>query len=161
MVLPSGGHFDGDGHSISNLQLDKKHLNFIGLFGNLKDGSVSSLHLVSIAQLYGGKYVGAITGYLQNGSIQGYSASGFKLEAIEHVGGIVGSAVDSTIDSCVNNISVELILGGSHKVGGIAGSSYITGAISSDIDIFKNCINNETVDCSNDDYDNCTGGIVA
>ncbi len=91
------GNFDGDGHTISNLNvktIDDANALYGGVFGRIYDGSVKNL-TVDGAKIISAKYAGAIAGVL-NCTAEGGSSSVTNCHALNveiiglQIGGIVG-----------------------------------------------------------------------
>lgn len=131
---PFAGTFDGNGHKISNLYVDRADK--AGLFASVYGASIKNLTVE-----------GTVVGPSSNGSdptgvggIVGYSTSQILIEncvsnvnvssSCENTGGICGyvNDVDSVIRNCVN-------------IGNIESNSDKTGGISGNPDIVYNCAN--------------------
>ena len=138
------GHFDGDGHTISNLNvktIDDSNALYGGVFGRIVDGSVKNL-TVDGATVVTAKYGGAIAGLL-NCTADGGSSSVTNCHAFNvnvrgvQVGGVVGRSSQKKcskdqlkITGCsATNITLGVIStddfaspdNGNHFVGGIVG----------------------------------------
>ncbi len=114
------GIFEGNGHSISGLQLDGDGSN-TGLFRYLTETAVvRDLHITGIITPGGsGSTVGGIAGS-NAGTIEKCSFEG-KVSGIDNVGGLVGiNQLTGVIDRC----SASGTVNGNHFVGGIAGSNH-------------------------------------
>jgi uncharacterized repeat protein (TIGR02543 family) len=127
------GRFDGDGHVISGLFINKPGADYQGLFGSL-NGGVSNLGLVDVT-ITGKDRVGGIAGFVHGGgSIDNCYSTG-DVSGTSGVGGIAGVVDNSSIDNCYSTGAVS----GTSGVGGIAGvvnnsssieNCYSTGAVS-------------------------------
>ena len=119
------GTFDGNGHKISNLYVDRAGR--AGLFASVYGASIKNLTVEGT--VVGSSYTGSdITGV---GGIVGYSFSQILIEncvsnvnvssSCENTGGICGyvNDVDSVIRNCINIGNIE---SGSDKTGGISGN---------------------------------------
>ena len=125
---PFAGTFDGNGHKISNLYVDRADK--AGLFASIFGASIKNLTVE-----------GTVVGSSSNGSditgvggIVGFSTSQILIEncvsnvnvssSCENTGGICGNVngVDSVIRNCVNIGNIE---SDSDKTGGISGNPYI------------------------------------
>ncbi len=138
------GHFDGDGHTISNLNvktIDDANALYAGVFGRILDGSVKNL-TVDGAKIISAKYAGAIAGVL-NCTAEGGSASATNCHALNaeiigvQVGGVIGRSSQKKctkdqlkITGCsAINITLGVLTtdhfasvdNGNHFVGGIVG----------------------------------------
>jgi len=136
------GSFDGNGNTITGLNISRPTLSYQGLFGyidNMSDytagepsvtngGIVENLGLIDCI-INGNNYVGAVAGYTDSGTVRNCyvkgSATSHKISAqnaeTSYVGGIAGFISMSTVENCYTNIAVE---GAGDYVGGIAGSTY-------------------------------------
>jgi hypothetical protein len=110
------GSYDGQGHTIDGLFINRDTLDYTGLFGFLDEASISNLGLTALQvtgrNLTGGiaglSYVSAITGSFVTGSVTGSNM----------VGGISGLLNYSYLDNSYNRASVT----GLQQVGGVAGN---------------------------------------
>ncbi len=152
------GHFDGDGHTISNLNvktIDDSNALYGGVFGRIFDGSVKNLN-VDGATIVSFKYGGAIAGVLNctaeggSSSIVNCHATNINVRGVQ-VGGVVGRTSQKKcskdqlkiIGCSATNITLGYITAddfgttdGNHFVGGIvggAGSTTISGCFAKNI----------------------------
>jgi len=114
---PFTGQFDGLGHTISNLYINRPTETYVGLFG-YAGGSISNIGLAG-ASITGLSNVGGLAGY-SYGTIGNSSFSG-SVKGSSSVGGLVGYN-GGTID----NSSASGAVSGASNVGGLAGYSYGT-----------------------------------
>ena len=113
---PYTGNFDGGGHTITELKIDKSGTDYVGLIGCLgSGGKVQNVTLTNIS-VSGANCVGGIAG--QNyGTVENCSVNGTVTgKGFTDTGGIAGSNY-GTISGC----SAEGTVTGSVNVGGIAG----------------------------------------
>ena len=126
--LEFGGFFNGNGHTISNLQIQKPNDNCKGLFNVISGGArVENLTLAN-SRIEGKNYVGGIVGYM-NGNVT-YTDRGIRnckvaedvtVVGQRNVGGILGmTSGKSDVVDCVFLGTVS----GSSWVGAITGCSY-------------------------------------
>ena len=119
---PYTGTFDGNGHTISGLNVTGND-NYAGLFGYIgKDGTVKNVKLekVQITSDYQYAYVGGVAGYSE-GTIENCSVSGSVSGngSSSNVGGVVGLQFGGSITGCSSSAPVK----GSQRVGGVAGAT--------------------------------------
>lgn len=137
MVLESYGYFqgtfDGNGHTIKNLTINRPDEDNVGLFGAVNDSAkIQNLGLTDV-DVTGNDYVGGLVGFavgvltanpleISNCFVTG------SVRGEDYVGGICGwNAVYAKIsNSYVDNINVV----GNSLVGGITGCLYFLGHIS-------------------------------
>ena len=113
---PYTGNFDGGGHTITGLKIDKSGTDYVGLIGCLgSEGKVQNVTLTNIS-VSGANCVGGIAG--QNyGTVENCSVNGTVTgKGFTDTGGIAGSNY-GTISGC----SAEGTVTGSVNVGGISG----------------------------------------
>ena len=111
------GKFDGNGKTISGLNINASSMFYVGLFGYVgSGGSVSNL-TVANSNFYGKNSVGGICGY-NKGTITGCTSSA-NVSGTQSVGGICGNLAGGNIMNCSNSGTVN----GSIFVGGICGNN--------------------------------------
>ena len=153
------GHFDGDGHTISNLNvktIDDANALYGGVFGRIFDGSVKNLN-VDGAVIVSAKYGGAIAGVLNCTADGGKSTvvnchvTNANIRGVQ-IGGVIGRTSQkkcskdqlSILGCSATNITLGVITAddfaspdnGNHFVGGIvggAGATTISGCFAKDI----------------------------
>jgi hypothetical protein len=173
------GSYDGDGHTISNLFIDRSTTDFIGLFGYTYEATISNLGLLNV-NIIGEDKVGGIVGYSNNYSYINTCYSTGSVTSSSIVGGIVGGIAGQINDNCEINSSYSTCSVSSTQsgyVGGIAGqiknnseisSSYSTGNVSGNnrlgglvgycsFSSISGCYSTGNVNSSNGDF---VGGFV-
>ncbi len=124
---PFEGIFDGGYHVISGLYIASG--SNVGLFGNVKGGTVKNL--VVEGSVTGSSNVSGIVGYLDNGNIQN-SGNRATVTGGSNVGGVVGSVNNTCkIESCFNTGSITATTG---YIGGVTGQHWRAGVV-------ENCYN--------------------
>ncbi|CAN1523786.1 Filamentous haemagglutinin, N-terminal [Methylophilaceae bacterium] len=126
------GNFDGLGHTISNLMINRPASDNIGLFAYSSLNTISNVGLTN-ASITGRDVVGALVGEMTYGTIHNSSASG-TVQADWKTGGLVGRTYGSSISLSHASASVN----GQDMVGGLVGendngnisNSYATGSVS-------------------------------
>ena len=116
-AISFAGVFDGDGHTISNMEIDAGSSN-TGFFGYLK-GEVKNLTVKgSVNSTYGS--CGAVVGQLSaSGKVTGCFSEA-DVKGKDKTGGIVGYNNGGSVSGCVNKGSVS----GTIKVGGVVGENW-------------------------------------
>lgn len=117
-------HYDGDNHSISNLNISRSGESNIGLFGYLK-GSIRNLALES-GSVTGNTYVGTLAGRLDDGSISNCTSR------VSVSGSTAGGLVGYNLRGMLRNSSARgATVSGNSIIGGLVGfNSSGTGAYS-------------------------------
>ncbi len=111
------GVFDGNGHVVKNLTIDRSDENDVGLFGYVEGSTIKNLGVVD-ANVKGNEYVGIIIGSAQthlNNLYQCYSTG--SVSGATTVGGIAGYGDNIYIDKCYSSANVT----GTVFTGGISG----------------------------------------
>lgn len=143
MDAPFTGTLHGDGHTISNLFIDRGDEDYMGLFGYIEGATIQNVHLID-ANISGNFDVGSLAGQSdRNSSISYCSATGEVTSENERVGGLVGynyGAINNSYATC------DVVGGGSTDTGGLVGWNYGT---------IDNCYATGSV--SGNDY---VGGLV-
>jgi uncharacterized protein (TIGR02145 family) len=128
---PFFGHLDGNGHSLSSLNLNRSTLYNVGLFGYINQGSISNLTL-SNPFVYGDYSVGGIAGNVNNGTINNcHVLDGSVTGNVSSYGDNIGSiAGEITNQSTITNSSATAVVNGRGFLGGLAGKNYSNSVIS-------------------------------
>ena len=127
------GSFDGQGHVIRNLYINRTSADYVGLFGYASGATLKNIGLDN-ATVSGDEYVGGVAGYFEYGSISSCYSTGKVIGDSDYVGGVVGYAYVASIGFCYNTGTVN----GYEEVGGVVGyieygditSCYNTGTVS-------------------------------
>ena len=131
---PYTGEFDGRGHTIANLFINRGNANDVGLFGALQNSTVGNLRLTGV-NVTGVTGVGALAGRnLGDDSISGIAVSG-SVSGASEVGGLAGKNDKGTVAASYAAVAVSATGG---DAGGLVGesedgdirASYATGAVS-------------------------------
>ncbi len=118
------GSYDGQGHEISSLWINREHEYEVGFIGKSDAiGNVVENLGLPDAFIKGKKYVGGFIGYSNDGDISQSYISGTLIGIDDYVGGIVGYNHGSNLNNCYNHSNVS----GNNYVGGLSGdlSKYI------------------------------------
>ncbi|MFG0721378.1 filamentous hemagglutinin N-terminal domain-containing protein [Pseudomonas sp. GLN_6] len=122
------GSFNGQGHSISGLVINRASTNYVGLFGSTSGATLTNVKLVG-GSVTGNDGVGALVGYMTGGTLGNASASTTvsgtsTLEA--NTGGLVGTNDGGAIAdaSATGNVT-----GAGYQVGGLVGFNVNGGSI--------------------------------
>ncbi|MEM4258709.1 MAG: GLUG motif-containing protein [Candidatus Thermoplasmatota archaeon] len=112
------GVFDGQGHVISNLFINRPSSNLVGLFGCLRARVVKDIGLVNV-NVSGDWCVGGLVGEMYYGSVSGCYAS-CSVSGDDAVGGLFGYIWNVNVSGCYATGSVS----GDKRVGGFVGLLY-------------------------------------
>ena len=139
--LPYSGTFDGNGHTISGLNVNYGDKNG-GLFCYVKSATIKNLTVAGSVTYSSGAGIayGGIVGYADSSTIENCT-NRCNVTGNWYAGGIVGWAANTTITGCANfgNISIS----GFNCVGGICGylSSYASDETSTNFSTIRDCYN--------------------
>ena len=127
--------FEGNGHTISNLMIDKPNTDRVGLFGHIRRGTIMNVGLLSV-KIEGDDYVGGLVGSSRDSDITNSYATGVVTGTRYNVGGLVGTITNGTI---TNSYATGAVTGTREYVGGLVGgnwgritNSYATGSVKGD-----------------------------
>ena len=135
---PFNAAFDGGGHTVSNLFINRATDN-IGLFGVTGSGSVVRNVGLPFAKVTGKQGVGALVGRVASGKITGSFSTGSVTGTSNDVGGLVGRNNSGSIAVSYSTAAVS----GDTSVGGLVGyteegsitASYATGSASGNANV--------------------------
>ncbi|MGL1904013.1 MAG: hypothetical protein OCC49_17880, partial [Fibrobacterales bacterium] len=119
---PFVGNFNGGGHQIHGITINRGGNSSVGLFGFVgDDGIIDNLNITG--KVYGYQYVGCVVGY-NKGIVRNVAAQCDVYGRQGYTGGVVGYNTGT-----IEMVSVSgIVSGGSSYIGGVCG--YSTGAIS-------------------------------
>ncbi|WP_320818858.1 GLUG motif-containing protein [Thalassolituus sp.] len=121
---PFTSTFDGNGHQIRNLFINRTGSYFVGLFGYIS-GESALLRNIGLTgelmQVQGSNYVGGLVGYAENAAIIEQSYVTGAVNGDDNVGGLAGRLWSNSV---INNSFASGAVSGSSPVGGLAGSLY-------------------------------------
>ena len=121
------GHFDGKGHTVSGININKNTESYKGLFGRIVSAEVKNLTLDN-SRIVGRDYCGGISGYNYKGTISNcHVTSSVTIHGsyafARYHGGITGYNNLSSIIGCTSGADVTAAsnLNNTEQYGGIAG----------------------------------------
>ena len=124
-----GGHFDGNGKTISNVKISNPSNDYVGFFSKLSTGGELIGIKLENVDVLGYEYVGGLVGFA-DGSISNSYASG-SVSGTSNVGGLVGVTYSS-----ISNSYASGSVSGTSNVGGLVGwndgrisNSYALGSV--------------------------------
>jgi len=117
------GTFDGNHKTISGFRRSSDSGSYLGLFG-MVEGSRAHIRNVILRDprvvSETGRYLGALVGWLREGTIENCHVRGGTVQADSFVGGLVGRTEGGRVSDCTAEASVH----GVSRVGGLIGESY-------------------------------------
>ena len=116
---PYIGRFNGDGHVVRNLTMNRPADKRQGLFGYTRNAVIENVGLENV-NVVGEGDVGGVVGKGVGTTIQNVYVTGY-VEGIDHVGGIIGGTDGGNITTIQNCYVNAIIKTRSSQVGGIMG----------------------------------------
>ena len=116
------GRFDGLGHTISGLTVNRPAMDNVGLFGYIWRGTVSNVGMVG-GSISGHDNVGGLAGQNGPGSINNSYATG-SVTGDVYVGGLVGYSMGG-----VQGVPPLASITNSYATGAVSGSQYVGGLV--------------------------------
>jgi hypothetical protein len=131
LAVPFTGSFDGGGHAITGLFVNRPATDYVGLFGSANSGSAQTIRDVTLAaaNITGKSYVGALAGFKgylygvsnahSSGSVTGSGTTAY------YVGGLIGMSGTSGQDNTheVANCSSSATVSANASAGGLCGQA--------------------------------------
>ncbi len=112
------GTFDGQGHEIRDLFINRPDEDNVGLFRYVDGGAIEDVGVTNVTVI-GGDYVGAVSGSIRDCTVSKSHCSG-SVTGNDHVGGIGGDASCTLTDS--------------HFTGSVTGTQYVGGLVGTNRD---------------------------
>ncbi|MCL2343162.1 MAG: hypothetical protein FWC62_04590 [Firmicutes bacterium] len=125
------GTFDGNGHKIMGLWINRGGADVVGLFGHIDGGTVKNLAVEVAGAGVKGRYeTGGVTGCISNGTVENCRISG-NVSGKDMVGGLIGysGGSNSYVVNVSNCYSTSVVSADSSNVGGLIGFSSGSGVI--------------------------------
>lgn len=113
------GSFNGNGYFIDSLYVNRKNINYVGLFGYTNYAKIEDLGLTHL-YVYGSKYVGGLVGYNKNSNLTDCFTNGIIKGTTSEIGGLVGYNTFSNIKNCYTTA----LINGLQYTGGLIGMLY-------------------------------------
>ncbi len=133
------GTFEGNGRTISGLNISRSNKNCVGLFGQLASGAtIRNLTLIA-EEVKGKDRVGVLVGNGEEARIISSSVEAAKVSGRDDVGGLVGKGNSAQINS--SSVVANEVSGSRNNIGGLVGtgqdarihsSSVVAGEMSGD-----------------------------
>ncbi|MCL2019762.1 MAG: hypothetical protein FWG70_08395 [Oscillospiraceae bacterium] len=130
---PFNGIFDGNGHTISGLWVNRPNEATVGLFGQIRGGAVFNLN-VEATSLNGRIYAGALAGGVRNCVILNNSATVGEMQTKDNnypsgLGGLIGDLRNSYVEKCYAFLDIEFYTDRITNVGGLIGMASVKSTI--------------------------------
>jgi len=122
---PFRGSYNGNNHTISNLNIDLPNENYVGLFGQAGPTAVISDLTLENCSIEGNQFVGGLVGWLDGGVINNVHVSGNVKANSSYAGGVIGRNYSGSI---INTHALADVRG-TTLVGGLAGQNFSHGEV--------------------------------
>ncbi|PTN32862.1 GLUG motif-containing protein [Desulfonatronum sp. SC1] len=129
------GNFDGDGHTISGLFINRPGADLLGLFGATEGATIKNLGLTNVA-ITGQNLVGGLAGSSSDGVTLSNCYSTGTVSGNNGVGGLVGGNIVAVTPGTITSSYSTAAINGNESVGGLVGmnsgavtNSYATGNV--------------------------------
>ena len=113
------GTFEGTGHVINNLYINRPSEDCIGLFACADRATIRNIALENV-NIKGNYFVGALVGKIENSSIMSCCSTGRVNGTNSYAGGLIGLTDYSSITNCYSTATTT----GINKVGGLVGRAH-------------------------------------
>ena len=125
------GTFDGNGHTISNIEIILPNQDYVGFFGYIDSATIQNLGLENI-RVEGSGYVGGLVGHHYKGSVAQSYATGSVKGNRDCIGGLAGYSSGTITQSyATGEVSGHANVGGllGYQSSGTVDESYSTGKV--------------------------------
>ena len=122
---PFKGSFDGLGHAVHHLKINRPSTEFIGLFGGTLDASLANLGVANV-DINGSNTVGALVGIQMDTVVRNSYATGrvSGSSGSSRIGGLVGYTYGNIGAASIIDSHAAVTVVGNYKTGGLVGHSY-------------------------------------
>ena len=125
------GNYNGNGHTINGLYINRPSTAKLGLFGTISGTTVKNLGVTSVDINGGTDQIGGLLGVDRNSTISECYSTGNITSNGTSVGGIIGyNNSNCTVSNCYSSVYISGT--GSAYVGGLVGINYSSGGTVSD-----------------------------
>lgn len=127
------GTFDGNGHRVINMIINRPDASFQGLFGFTENAVIKNIVLKN-ANIHAGNNSGALAGLTKDSIIENSMAKGIVISTENNIGGLIGSVLGGLVTRAFTDTMVY----GKDHTGGLTGNltdnaelsySYSTGSV--------------------------------
>lgn len=124
------GNFDGLGHTVNNLTINRPTESFVGLFGRVSNGANISNIGVTNVNITAKNIVGGLVGEMRGASIVSNSYSNGSIVGKNYIGGLVGYMDASIVSNSYSKVNISSSSTSSDSyIGGLVGYSFLNSTI--------------------------------
>lgn len=119
------GIFYGNNHTIKGLNIRRKTVDYVGLFGMMSGATIQDL-TIDCGSIVGNNYVGSLIGQAEASTITNIKVKLSKDEGVtgkENIGGLFGKAIGSMLTGCNVIVNSQNGVSGTANVGGFGGNA--------------------------------------
>jgi hypothetical protein len=120
------GNFEGHGHKISNLNINRSSIGNVGFWGFTNESSIENINIHN-CNISGQGNVGVIVGCAYNTDIDNSTTSGTVSGSGNNIGGLVG--YNYNYSDVTNSVSSVNITASGDYTGGLVGNNYLYSSI--------------------------------
>ncbi|TVQ09559.1 MAG: hypothetical protein EA361_15245, partial [Bacteroidetes bacterium] len=117
--LPFTGNYNGDGHTISGLTINRPYENYQSLFGFITDGTITNLNIQN-SHIVANQRAAVLAGWVDNTHISNINIANSSVTASHFAGGLVSVASSGSMLENIHTHAEVSSMGG--YAGGIAGT---------------------------------------
>jgi hypothetical protein len=108
------GSFDGNGHVVRNLVINRPTTDYVGLFGYIDNATIGHVGINDVS-IQGRDYTGGLVGYAANSGVENAHVTG-QVSGRNHAGGLAGWLAGGSLHYAYSDVSV---LGTGSTTGGL------------------------------------------
>ncbi len=124
------GSYNGQGHTIDGLFINRPNTSYLGLFGSLQSSTVQNLGVTNV-NITGKIYTGALIGFCIEGSTVSNCYSTGAVSGYNTVGGLIGLLNESPLTKSFSKANVSgNVVDNKNYIGGLVGFSFDSSSIS-------------------------------
>ena len=119
------GVFYGNNHTIKGLNIRRKTVDYVGLFGMMSGATIQDL-TIDCGSIIGNNYVGSLIGQAEASTITNIKVKLSKDEGVtgkENIGGLFGKTIGSMLTGCHVIVNSQNGVSGTANVGGFGGNA--------------------------------------
>ena len=120
IASPFTGSFNGKGHSIKNLYINRSSEDYVGLFGRTYSANIDSVRIEN-CKISGNYNTGGLAGQTYNSAVSNCYVTG-NISGNFYTGGLIGRNSSSNISKCYVTVNVS----GNNYIGGLTGENNST-----------------------------------
>ena len=113
------GNYDGQGHVIQNLRIERINQDYLGFFGFISGATIQNLGMTDLYS-FGRGDIGGLVGFSSNSVIKNCFVKGVVFARDKFAGGLIGRITNSSVNYCHAEGNIEIMVS---VAGGLIGGS--------------------------------------